>query len=416
MAITQIRAQYRGQWHTLTYNAATRRYEAELAAEATSYNEPDGIYAVTLEAINDAGASTTRDLSLTVRERVAPRISIDSPAAGYVTSTRPTITIRATDEAGGSGIDPESLTVSLSAHTGAGALTRVETTGGYLYTYTPSDALTQGAHELTATVSDHDGNTASATLALIVDTVPPTLTLRRHHVIVDGEAIRLAGESADVTAPQVTLHVVNNGGAAVEIPVAEDGAWAHTLPLAVGENRIVLTATDGAGLTTTVESYAIRLITDRTAAAVAHVKALADKGWAGMSAAEREAWSEAVQRGAYNASDLNRVATAAAWLGGELAARGWANTYRAVDIDGAGREVWDLSDEPTAPQWDAWLRNVRRVRAALPMEETPDVETVRFLGTAGANAIEAILVRADALLVPLDNSVVYSGEPLCGEF
>lgn len=59
------------------------------------------------------------------------------------------------------------------------------------------------------------------------------------------------------------------------------------------------------------------LITDRTQADVERVKALAAKGFAAMTAAERAEWLTGM-KGAYNASDLNRVGTALNYLAGRL--------------------------------------------------------------------------------------------------
>lgn len=61
------------------------------------------------------------------------------------------------------------------------------------------------------------------------------------------------------------------------------------------------------------------LITNRTQADVERVKALAAKGFAGMTAAEQAEWL-AGMKGAYNAADLNRVETALNYLAGRLGA------------------------------------------------------------------------------------------------
>ena len=60
------------------------------------------------------------------------------------------------------------------------------------------------------------------------------------------------------------------------------------------------------------------LVTDRTQADVERVKALAAKGFAAMTSDEQAEWL-AGMKGAYNASDLNRVGTALNYLAGRLA-------------------------------------------------------------------------------------------------
>ena len=62
MAISTVRAQINGTWHTLTYNEDTDRWEATITAPgATSYNQPNGYYNVTVEATNTAGTQATAD-------------------------------------------------------------------------------------------------------------------------------------------------------------------------------------------------------------------------------------------------------------------------------------------------------------------------------------------------------------------
>lgn len=68
------------------------------------------------------------------------------------------------------------------------------------------------------------------------------------------------------------------------------------------------------------------LITDRTQADVDRVLTLSAKGWAAMTAAEREEF-EAGMKGAYNATDLNRVNAAMEYLESRLVAMGYTGGY-----------------------------------------------------------------------------------------
>lgn len=68
------------------------------------------------------------------------------------------------------------------------------------------------------------------------------------------------------------------------------------------------------------------LITDRTQADVNRVLTLSAKGWAAMTAAEREEFA-AGMKGAYNATDLNRVNAAMEYLESRLVAMGYTGGY-----------------------------------------------------------------------------------------
>lgn len=68
------------------------------------------------------------------------------------------------------------------------------------------------------------------------------------------------------------------------------------------------------------------LITDRTQADVNRALALSAKGWAAMTAAEREEF-EARMKGSYNATDLNRVNAAMEYLDTRLKAMGYTGGY-----------------------------------------------------------------------------------------
>ena len=65
------------------------------------------------------------------------------------------------------------------------------------------------------------------------------------------------------------------------------------------------------------------LVTDRTEADVSRYSELRDKGWAEMTTAEKAEWV-AGMKGAYNASDLNRVASAMAYLSQRFASAGYS--------------------------------------------------------------------------------------------
>ena len=98
------------------------------------------------------------------------------------------------------------------------------------------------------------------------------------------------------------------------------------------------------------------LITDRTAADVAAFIRLRDKGWDNMTTAEREQWT-AGMKGAYNASDLNRVCSALNYMRDILAEAGYLS----------GREFslktnWTTGEVITADFFDSYINAVETVR------------------------------------------------------
>ena len=169
MAITQVRAQFNGQWYMLTYNEDARAYQTTITPDTFSGGQPDGYYDVTVEATNDSGVVVTTDgdnllgLRLVVRETIQPILTLVSPEAGYVTTNTPAVTWTAQDNDGGSGIDPDSAIVKLDGK--AVPAEQVSVTAGaggtYTITYTPGTALAEGPHTVQAGISDNDGNAAT---------------------------------------------------------------------------------------------------------------------------------------------------------------------------------------------------------------------------------------------------------------
>ncbi len=263
MAINQVRAKVNGQWYTLTLQA-NGKYEASITAPgATSFNQPGGYYNVTVEAINTAGTTGTADastldgLKLYVKETVAPVITILSPSGGaYVTNNKQPVVFTVTDEAGGSGVDLNSVVVKLDgAPVSAGELTHSVITNGYSFTYTPSAALGEGARTVTVDASDHDGNSAAQkSTSFTVDTVPPTLniTAPTEGLITSSSALVVSGQTNDATSSPVTVTVKLNNADQGAVTVSGDGAFTKAITLAEGANVIVVTATDAAGKSTSV--------------------------------------------------------------------------------------------------------------------------------------------------------------------
>lgn len=152
------------------------------------------------------------------------------------------------------------------------------------------------------------------------------------------------------------------------------------------------------------------LVTDRTEADVSRHREFTDKGWAGMTAAEKAEWMSGM-KGAYNPnSDMNRVASAMSYLSQRFASAGYS-------VPVSSPTDWANGDIPRKDDLDTYLDDLRRIRAALAvMDTTPAApESMDYLTWAKANDIEKILVDVDDALGRLLLSPFYSGEIYSGE-
>jgi hypothetical protein len=71
----------------------------------------------------------------------------------------------------------------------------------------------------------------------------------------DKREYRIQGTAQDVTANRVTVRTSGGASIATNVPVAADGTWSVNLrngPALPADNRIVVTSTSGASLTTAV--------------------------------------------------------------------------------------------------------------------------------------------------------------------
>lgn len=141
------------------------------------------------------------------------------------------------------------------------------------------------------------------------------------------------------------------------------------------------------------------LVTDRTEADASRCIELRDKGWAAMTAAERAEWV-AGMKGAYNASDLNRVASAMSYLSQRFASAGYS-------VPVSSPTDWANGDIPRKDDLDTYLDDLRRIRAALAvMDTTPSAPgSMDYLTWARANDIEKILADVDDLLTKIAGTV-----------
>lgn len=161
------------------------------------------------------------------------------------------------------------------------------------------------------------------------------------------------------------------------------------------------------------EGVILTLITDRTAADVAEAKRLRDKLLAGEALTDEEsARYFAGLRGAYNASDMNRVGAVVRYVASRLNAEGYG-AYVSTKTDRQMEDIERQSD------WNKYLDEVRHLRRKLTLMRTsPQITDGMYSGLksyAEANAIEQILVDLDWMLTNIIRNYIYAGEVFAGE-
>lgn len=194
-----------------------------------------------------------------------------------------------------------------------------------------------------------------------------------------------------------------------------DGSWQAIVDRAADDTyAVALTAVNALGTSTsyTLTLYygMLNLITDRTQADVERVAYLTGKVSAGTATAAELAEWQSDLKGAYNASDLNRVGAAVAYVAGRLTGYGYVASV-------SPRQDWQVADIPSQESMTAYLADVAALRAALTVAAgTPEVpEDMERLTWKEANDIEKILVDVDELLTRMAAAWFYSGELYAGE-
>lgn len=154
------------------------------------------------------------------------------------------------------------------------------------------------------------------------------------------------------------------------------------------------------------------LITDRTDADFQRWLTLRDKGVKNMTAEELAEWVSGM-KGAYNASDLNRVGEALLYLRDELTAAGYLGYVPAFNV----RTDWTEADIPTTAEFTAYLNAVETVRAAMAQyQTTPKTPAdTGSLDIQGANDIEKILIDIDELITKMQAARFFGGDLYGGE-
>lgn len=258
MAIKIIKAVINGTTHTLELNSSTGEYEATInAPNKSSFNQTGGFFDISVTAYDDAGNSSTvnsadstfgDDLKLYVVEKEVPVITPISPTNSAVLSKNiPTISWECRDE--DSGINKDTIKLYIDNVEIDGTISATRGNNKYSCSYVPTTALSDGTHTLVYECYDNDGNKAQKKIEIAIDTVPPVLNILQptDNLKTNKDTVVVSGTTNDLTTSPVEVTV---NGQSVEVDSI--GGFSTTIELALGENKITVMSTDGAGQYTTI--------------------------------------------------------------------------------------------------------------------------------------------------------------------
>jgi hypothetical protein len=202
----------------------------------------EGLHAVTVSAADPAGntspTSTSRSFSVDTVAPSAP--AVQAPAHGAFVSTTPVIS--------GTAEADSTVTVCFDGTVAGTAVVN----GSGSWSFTPSTALAQGLHSVTARSTDAAGNISPASLprSFTVDTVPPTVP--EVQTPASGAVISTTTPVISGTAEADSTVTVSVNGTVVGTTLANgSGSWSFTLSTALveGPHSVLARATDAAGNT-----------------------------------------------------------------------------------------------------------------------------------------------------------------------
>lgn len=157
-----------------------------------------------------------------------------------------------------------------------------------------------------------------------------------------------------------------------------------------------------------LESEALNLITDRTAQDIQAVFDLLAKGKENWTEEETQLWLSGM-KGAYNATDLNRIENAVNYI---------AERYKTVGIFPVvnTKNIWSMTDFMTPAEAERYLNNLRVLRSKLTMPaDAPEVPAnMSKLSFEKANDIESLLLLIDSIITNITAAWYYSGDLFSG--
>lgn len=376
---------FRGRRYALVYDPVTGEYVAEFTAPgATSWFMPEHLYrgAVTAEVTDVYGDlhSDTKETGVRVLETTPPEIRVTTPEDWQVTANAvSTFRWIVIDDI--TGIDPETLTLRIDGVEKDGI--HIERTPEYFHGNTSFDVV-EGRLKMRYPRG----------------TKPDNFFLNK-----DGHLV-LRYESGNRP-----LLEINNAGHLMEKPESYGKicfcSW--TGEIAEGEHIIAFNACDydmNPADTVTLRYAVLFFIIDRTQADVDLARELNKMVKSGMDVPD---WAGNL-KGAYNASDMNRVGTGVWYY------KNWSANY-GYYLNVTARRNWTDADKPTQTDMETYLNDIKEVREKLLFPEyTPHPpESIRFLNWNGANDIERILTDAGYIFPQAKISYFASGEIAAGE-
>ena len=161
------------------------------------------------------------------------------------------------------------------------------------------------------------------------------------------------------------------------------------------------------------------LVTNRSQADLDTLRALLAVPLADWTAGQLAEFNQAISKGSYNYTDLNRVTACMDYLNEVLTGLGYETGYHGIIIhpNGAEPTLWCEEDVPTPTQMQRYLYNVEALRGVLelPEDTAPVPADMVGLTTEEANAIEDILVSVEVWIRNMMQAWFYSGEIYSGE-
>lgn len=138
------------------------------------------------------------------------------------------------------------------------------------------------------------------------------------------------------------------------------------------------------------------LIFNRTQSDADRVNYLASLWQNGTFTGTTEELAEWAQdlKGAYNASDLNRVGSAVEYLTDTLYSMGY-------NVPTVPKDDWTETDIPVQSQMDIYINNIQLLRDILPYVAPDAPETAAGLSYQSSNNIEEILYTLESVLLAM---------------
>jgi len=195
----------------------------------------EGNYQMTLTAADWAGNSVAMTRGFLI-DKTLPLTSDLSPTPGSaIANSRVSISASYSDAL--SGIEAASIRLLIDSTD----VTSLASISGQSISYHPATALADGSHQITLTVPDRAGNTATANWSFVVDTTPPLITILSP---VEGASVATATIDLSGSVNDPTAIVKVNGTGVI---LTGNTFTVVGLALIPGQNTIVIEAQDALG-------------------------------------------------------------------------------------------------------------------------------------------------------------------------